>query len=369
MRTEKTGSPLSSAAVLRLRAEERMGSNTAESRLPQSQEAVEQMVHEYEVHQIELVMQNEELRQARYETESALQKYTDLYESAPGGDFTLDRNGFITAANLAAADLLRIERSLIIGRSFELFIREEFRPRFTAFLEAVFAGASSESCAVVILNNINQPLTVQIEAAACTSGEECRLSLVDITGLKQNGPKQKKEQTTADLTRVKPDMMELELGVCTLRQAVDASLEMLREKIRNGAIDLTMDLAPEIDERIVADEGMLEQIMFSLLSNAVRFTPAGGSINVSAARDAAFITITVADTGAGICEEDIPKLFDVFTPLDSVYSKKLEGTGLELSLIRRLVELHGGTIRVESQRGTGSRFSFTIPLRNCVGIT
>jgi PAS domain-containing protein len=147
------------------------------------------MVHEYEVHQIELVMQNEELRQARYETESALQKYTDLYESAPGGDFTLDRNGFIAAANLAAADLLRIERSLIIGRSFELFIREEFRPRFTAFLEAVFAGAGSESCAVVILNNINQPLTVQIEAAACTSGEECRLSLVDITGLKQNGPK------------------------------------------------------------------------------------------------------------------------------------------------------------------------------------
>jgi PAS domain-containing protein len=190
METDQAGSPLSSAAVLRLRAEEQVGSKTAPSPLPQNQEAVEQIVHEFEVHQLELVMQNDELRQARYDTESALQKYTDLYESAPGGDFTLDRDGLISAANLAAADLLRIERSLIVGRSFELFITEEFRPVFTAFLKAVFASDCNESCEVVILNNVNLPLTVQIEAAVCTSGEECRLSLINITGQKQIGPAQ-----------------------------------------------------------------------------------------------------------------------------------------------------------------------------------
>lgn len=187
MEIDHAGSPLSSAAVLRLRAEEQLGSKTAQSPLPQDQEAVELIVREFELRQVELVLQNEELRQARYDTDSALQKYTDLYELAPGGYFSLDRNGLISAVNLAAADLLRIERSLIIGRSFELFVTEEFRPAFTAFLKDVFTSARSQSCEVVILDNVKLPLTVQIEAALCTSGEECRLSLIDITGQKRNG--------------------------------------------------------------------------------------------------------------------------------------------------------------------------------------
>lgn len=363
MEIDTARTPLSSAAVLRFRAEERMGTRTPELHLPQNHEAVQRIVHELEIHQIELVMQNEELRQARYETESALQKYTDLYESAPGGSFTLDRSGLITAVNLAAADLLRIERSLIIGRSFALFITDESRPTFIAFLESVFANARTASCEVMIVNNENHLLTIQIEATAGISGKECRLSLIDITGQKKDA------QQSAGLSGMKTDAMELELGVCTLRNAVDVSLVLLKKKSLKAGLDLTMDFAPEIDERIVADEGMLEQIMFSLLSNAVRFTPNGGSINVSAVRDAAFITITVADTGRGIAEDDVPKLFEAGPSQGSLYTRGCEGTGLGLALIRQLVELHGGTIWVESRCGTGSRFSFTIPLRNCIGIT
>jgi CheY-like chemotaxis protein len=89
-------------------------------------------------------------------------------------------------------------------------------------------------------------------------------------------------------------------------------------------------------------------------------------VYVSAVRDGDFIEITVADTGMGIRKEDIPKLFQTFTQLESVYTKEYEGTGLGLALTKQLVELHGGRIWLKSEFGTGSRFSFTIPLTQLV---
>ncbi len=165
-----------------------------------------------------------------------------------------------------------------------------------------------------------------------------------------------------DLSKVESGKMELELIDFSLRESLDASLMMLREKALKNGIALKMELAPEVDVRIQADQRKLKQIMFNLLSNAVKFTPAGGTVDVEAVRDGGFIQITVADTGLGIKKEDIPKLFQTFTQLESVYTKEYEGTGLGLALTRRLVELHGGRIWVKSLFGMGSRFSFTIPL-------
>jgi CheY-like chemotaxis protein len=156
--------------------------------------------------------------------------------------------------------------------------------------------------------------------------------------------------------------MELELSPFLLRESLDASMIMLREKAMKGGIELHLELAPEANVRIVADQRKLKQILFNLLSNAVKFTPTAGTVNVSAVRDGEFIEITVADTGIGIRGEDVPKLFQAFTQLESVYTKGFEGTGLGLALTRQLVELHGGRIWMDSEFGTGSRFSFTIPL-------
>ena len=108
---------------------------------------------------------------------------------------------------------------------------------------------------------------------------------------------------------------------------------------------------------------MLKQILFSLIANAIRFTPAGGTVDVKSVRDSDELIITVADLGTGIREEDLPNLFEAVTPLESVYTPKNDGAGLSLPLTRQLVELHGGTIRVESTFGTGSRFSIRIPLK------
>ena len=165
-----------------------------------------------------------------------------------------------------------------------------------------------------------------------------------------------------DLSKVESGKMELELSTFSLRETMSASIMMLMEKALKNGIELTLKLSPEADVSIEADQRKLKQILFNLLSNAVKFTPAAGTVDVSAIRNRDFIEITVADSGIGIKEEDIGKLFHPFTQLESAYTKEYEGTGLGLALNRHLVELHGGRVWVESQFGAGSRFSFTIPL-------
>jgi signal transduction histidine kinase len=172
-----------------------------------------------------------------------------------------------------------------------------------------------------------------------------------------------------DLSKVESGKMELELSAFSLRETIEASLMMLMEKAHKGGIELHMELGEEVDERIVADQRKLKQILFNLVSNAVKFTPPGGSVNVSAIKKGEFIEVTVTDNGMGIKKDDIPKLFRAFTQLESVFTKEYEGTGLGLALTSQLVQLHGGTIKAESEFGSGSRFSFTIPLRNTTGIT
>jgi len=165
-----------------------------------------------------------------------------------------------------------------------------------------------------------------------------------------------------DISKVESGKMELDLTEFSLREAVELSFVMLKDKALKDGITLSIDLSPEADVNIVADKRKLKQILFNLISNAVKFTQAGGAVDVHVVRDADFIEITVVDNGIGIKEEDIQKLFQPFTQLESVHTKEFEGTGLGLALNRQLVELHGGRIWVESTFGTGSRFSFTIPL-------
>src|SRR6185369_14535213 len=175
----------SAAAELRRQAEEQLSAKTVEQHRSGTVEEMQRLVHELEVHQIELEMQNAELCLSRDRVEKALEQYTDLYDFAPVGYFSLDREGNISSVNLNGARLLGIERSKLIGRSFGQFISENFRPTFTNFFDTVFTSQIREACEVKLLNKDNIPIIVQIvqiEAMADPSGQECRLALIDITG-------------------------------------------------------------------------------------------------------------------------------------------------------------------------------------------
>jgi signal transduction histidine kinase len=185
-----------------------------------------------------------------------------------------------------------------------------------------------------------------------------------------------------DLSKVEAGKMDLELSRFLLKDELNASLSMLKEKAMKQGTRLTCEVSPDADIEIEADERRLKQILFNLLSNAVKFTPEGGSVRVHARSVRGsdipplspplprgemggldFIVISVADTGIGIASDDLPKLFTEFTQLESAYTKNHEGTGLGLALTRRLVELHGGRIWVESEYGKGSRFTFVMPVK------
>ena len=162
-----------------------------------------------------------------------------------------------------------------------------------------------------------------------------------------------------DLSKVEAGQIELEVAPFSLREAVERGVVMIRERASKNGVALAAEVEPEA-RVVTADERRIRQILFNLLSNAVKFTPAGGRIDVSAARVNGEIQVAVADTGSGIAPEDLSRIFEEFQQTDAGASQP-EGTGLGLALSKRLVELHGGRIWVESELGVGSRFVFTLP--------
>ena len=163
-----------------------------------------------------------------------------------------------------------------------------------------------------------------------------------------------------DLSKVEAGRMELEPSTFDLPTAIANAMTLIRERAQRHGITLGLDADPQLGE-IVADERKLKQILLNLLSNAVKFTPDGGRIDVSARRDADNIVIAVHDTGIGIAAEDQQAVFEEFRQVGHDYTNKQEGTGLGLALTRKFVELHGGRIWLDSEPGTGSTFTFTIP--------
>ncbi|MBA3028618.1 MAG: PAS domain S-box protein [Desulfobacteraceae bacterium] len=144
----------------------------------------QRLLHELQVHQIELEIQNEELRQARDEVEAGLAKYADLYDFAPVGYFTFDRSAAILQVNFTGALLLGTDRSRLVKRRFDAFVTDEDRPLFGVYLRDVFAGREQQTCEVLLIRE-GQPFYVRIEAVAALSGEECRAIVIDISRRKQ----------------------------------------------------------------------------------------------------------------------------------------------------------------------------------------
>ncbi len=164
-----------------------------------------------------------------------------------------------------------------------------------------------------------------------------------------------------DLSKIEAGRMELELSEFALQAALENSLALIRERAQNHGVKLQCEIDPALDT-LHADERKFKQVMLNLLSNAVKFTPEGGTVSVQAKKSGALLSVSVTDTGAGIAPEDHAAAFEEFKQVGNDQARKAEGTGLGLPLTKRIIELHGGEIRLESALGKGSTFSFTIPL-------
>jgi PAS domain S-box-containing protein len=169
-----------------------------------------------------------------------------------------------------------------------------------------------------------------------------------------------------DISKIEAGKMELERGVIDFNSLLGETLVFFREKATRHTISLHFEVAEDLPT-ITADERKIKQVLINLLTNALKFTPDGGDVGVDASVEAEELRVTVWDTGIGIAPEDLGRLFQPFQQLESPLTKKHQGTGLGLHLCRKIVELHGGRIWVESTPGQGSRFTFAIPIAAAAG--
>ncbi len=540
---------------LRNRAEDALQGKTEELQELSTIDA-RSLIHELQVHQIELEMQNEELRRAQKELEESRDRYSDLYDFAPVGYFSFDKNGLITEVNLTGAKKLGVERNFLIKKPFSLFISSGSKDVFYLHLRQVFRTGVRQTCELKLVDKKGFQFDAQLESLSVQEGNSghCRTAISDITERKKADEAIRNvlaytesivdtireplvildthhRLKTANLAFYKAFKIPIEdtrdrsiyelgncqwniprlrellekiipgntqfqnfevehefpnigrkamlLNACRLKLAgsdmillaiediterkkmegqrlenerlisankarsefltimshelrtpltsvigysiilegktqgelnekqtlfVDNILksskhlldlinnfldlakteagkqqEMVFEEISvpdaiNEIFDLIKEnaivhdiiLRKEFDPEMLsiqAGRRALKQMLFNLLSNAIKFSKKeGGIITVSTKRENDMVKISVADTGIGIKEEDIPRLFQKFEQLDSGISRKYDGTGLGLAITKQLVDMHGGKIWVESKYGEGSNFIFLLPI-------
>jgi signal transduction histidine kinase len=162
-----------------------------------------------------------------------------------------------------------------------------------------------------------------------------------------------------DLAKIEAGGMELELSEVSIPDVLRSAVSLHSERASRAGVELSLTTEPE-EITVSADGRRVRQIVFNLVSNAVKFTPGGGRVDISARLDDGQVEIDVADTGPGIAPDQQETIFEEFK--QAMDAKRAEGTGLGLPLSRKLVELHGGRLWVESEVGRGSTFRFTIPI-------
>ena len=165
-----------------------------------------------------------------------------------------------------------------------------------------------------------------------------------------------------DISRIATNKFSLETEVVDIRGAVEAALEISRPWIDKGDLILTVEL-PDEPAWVQGDRIRLAQVLSNLLNNAAKYTEPGGSVSLGVRKNASRILVTVRDTGIGIPAEVLPRVFDLFTQVDRSLNRSHGGLGIGLALVKRLVEMHGGTVSVASEgQGRGTEFTISLPM-------
>ena len=166
-----------------------------------------------------------------------------------------------------------------------------------------------------------------------------------------------------DTARIDAGRLRLELEPVEIADLVHGVCESIRGTIRERELTLTVEDASPLPV-ILADRNRIIQVLMNLLSNAYRYTPPGGRIWVSMGQDRGNIWVSVSDSGIGIAVHDREKIFEPFYRANQELVSQQAGTGLGLPIVKSLVEMHGGTVTLETELGQGSKFSFTLPIES-----
>jgi PAS domain S-box-containing protein len=229
-------------AALHRRAEARLRGQPPEARAARTKADTQRLLYELQVHQVELEMQNAELQEARDRMEALLERYTDLYDFAPVGYFSLDEQGRILEVNLTGAALLGLERSRLIKRRLSHFVAPASRAIFLAFLKHVFAGSGKQVCEATLLNEDGTVLWADLHAASAVSlsgpRKWCRVAVSDITALRRAEEAQRRMETMAVTNR-----------------------ELRREIVRRQAVEEALKKSEQHQSRLLEQSrGMQEQL-------------------------------------------------------------------------------------------------------------
>ncbi len=416
-----------------------------------SPQAMQTLVHQLQVHQIELEMQNEELRRTQWELETARLRYFDLYDLAPVGYCTLSEEGFIVEANLMAATLFNCSRGALVKQRISNFIFNADQDIYYLHRKQLLETGTPQSFELRILNNTNTPSWVNLTATIekDTDGVGLlRVVIIDISASKLIDAERKRvdhilHDYTLDLERAtaiaetatiaaekatgiaeKANLAKSEFlssmshelrtplsAILGFAQLIETGTPPPTEKqkrnldqilragwylldlineildlalIESGKLSLSLEpvaltevlrdcqtlIEPQAEKQSIninfieidtphvvhADRTRLKQILINLLSNAIKYNKYAGSVTVHCiVQPLERIRICVTDTGAGLAAEKIAQLFQPFNRLGQE-NNVVEGTGIGLVMTKRLIELMGGEIGLESTLGEGSTF-------------
>ncbi len=163
-----------------------------------------------------------------------------------------------------------------------------------------------------------------------------------------------------DLSRIESDKLSLELAPHSIENVVDRVIAGFNKQSGSKGIEIKKEISRDLP-KVKIDEASIAQVLLNLIDNGIKYNNEKGTITVSSQEKDSFVRINITDTGIGIPEEDIDRIFERFYRVDKARSRQLGGTGLGLSIVKHIIQAHGGEVSVQSQLGKGSTFSFTLP--------